>query len=214
MNRSLCRLIVSAHKWTSILPRRNVAHFTFVKDQPDPSLGENLDFSSLIDDSLTFFLFIFRSNERNESLSNDSKCSWHNTRQRSHSEFVETVFFSLKKTSRWISLFFSRFRRRCRVRRRFSMHRRIETKIRCRSSFQHALVRTRNHWFWYRCCCRRYNSNRWNSICWLHFSRLRSSQNVFFSDFSSFFLKKIFTVLDRQRSGKISLSFTKSIQLR
>ena len=49
MNRSLYRLIVSTQKWTSsILPRRNVAHFTFVKDQPDPSLGS---IHSLNDDS-------------------------------------------------------------------------------------------------------------------------------------------------------------------
>lgn len=39
MNRSIQRLIVTARQCASSLAQRNVAHFTFTKDQPDPSLG-------------------------------------------------------------------------------------------------------------------------------------------------------------------------------
>ena len=39
MNSSIHRLIVTARRCAPLLSRRTVAHFTFVKDQPDPSLG-------------------------------------------------------------------------------------------------------------------------------------------------------------------------------
>lgn len=39
MYRSLSHVAKTVQKCAAIIPRRQVAHFTFVKDQPDPSLG-------------------------------------------------------------------------------------------------------------------------------------------------------------------------------
>ena len=124
MNRSLCRLIVSGPKWASALPRRSVAHFTFVKDQPDPSLGSMPVL--LIEQGRRKFSSSFRSNEGNESLSDDSECVGHHSRQRSHGESVRKTCLHLPN----FVFFFSCFRRRCRVRRRFSLYRGVETEIR------------------------------------------------------------------------------------